>query len=415
MTRILFIHHWGGYGGAGTSLANLILTLDRDKFEPVVVCPKGEVVEQLKDTGAEVRLAPRPIHAFPHHAGHAKPFFSRAFLRPALMQWRDLSFWEDYVRRSGADIVHLNSMTLAPMAVSARRAGAKSVCHVRETVVRGLLGLRMAWLRHIWSKWTDAVVHISEFDRRAAGCRAPIVEVIRNWVDLSKFDRSMSQRRAREQTGLPAEGQIVLLLGGVKRVKGMLPLARAVDRLRDMRDLLLVVAGPNEPLDSSGLSAWRRARRKVRQFVSPHYHTRVMDFITRQNLGNRIRFVGSTRDVVPLYAAADVVVFPALVPHQARPVFEAGAMAKPVIASDFECLREQVLDGVNGLTVPANDDLRLAQAIRRILDDRELAARLGEENYRMTCAKHTVESSAPKLAALYERVAALPTARDCTG
>ena len=69
MTTILFLHHFGGIGGALTSLSNVIRALPRDRFKSIVVCPPGDAVGLFEGTGAEVRIAPRPIFGFGHVSG----------------------------------------------------------------------------------------------------------------------------------------------------------------------------------------------------------------------------------------------------------------------------------------------------------------------------------------------------------
>ena len=50
---------------------------------------------------------------------------------------------------------------------------------------------------------------------------------------------------------------------------------------------------------------------------------------------------------------------------------------RPVVAYEHECNGEVVRNGETGLTVPFRDVVGLAEAIRRIVEDRELAERLG--------------------------------------
>ena len=56
---------------------------------------------------------------------------------------------------------------------------------------------------------------------------------------------------------------------------------------------------------------------------------------------------------------------------------EAMAMGKPVIASEVGGLSDLISDGSNGLHVPSRDPASLAEAISRVLGDREFAAELG--------------------------------------
>jgi len=402
LTRILFVHQTGGWGGAGIMLANIIGALDRTCFVPVVVCPPGDAVEQLTRAGAEVHVAPQPIHQFTHISGYQYPCCHPAFLRGAVGQWRAQSFWRDYFRESGAEIIHLNAVTLAPLAPAARAAGAKVLCCVQETAVHGLLGLRTRWLRHLLSTQMDAVVFISEFDRMAAHCAAPLVEVIPNWVNLEQFAADFPQAQARRQFDLPEDARVVLMMGGIDPLKGTLPLLQAFARLAEMPNLHLLIAGNCAPPPAlSGIRRWRQA---VREWPHGNYWQRCMDVIAERQLDGRVHLVGMQHAVSPLYAAADVVAFPAIHPHQARPVLEAGALKKPVVVTDFPQLHEFVQDGVNGLRVRPGDIGALAQAIERLVQDAPYAARLGEANYRMTLAKHRQTVNALRFNALYQQL-----------
>jgi glycosyltransferase involved in cell wall biosynthesis len=51
----------------------------------------------------------------------------------------------------------------------------------------------------------------------------------------------------------------------------------------------------------------------------------------------------------------------------------------PVVATPVGGIRETVVDGETGLLVPPRDPAALAAAIRRLLDDRDLAHRLADE------------------------------------
>jgi glycosyltransferase involved in cell wall biosynthesis len=60
-----------------------------------------------------------------------------------------------------------------------------------------------------------------------------------------------------------------------------------------------------------------------------------------------------------------------------RTLVEAAACGLPLITTDVPGCREVVSDGVDGLLVPKGDSKALAQAIRRLQENPELARRLG--------------------------------------
>jgi glycosyltransferase involved in cell wall biosynthesis len=80
----------------------------------------------------------------------------------------------------------------------------------------------------------------------------------------------------------------------------------------------------------------------------------------------------------PLFAACDVLVFPSIRPHFARPILEAYAMAKCVVASDLPGVSEVVEDGRTGFLVPPGDPVRLADALKSCLQNRERRHVMGE-------------------------------------
>jgi len=63
-------------------------------------------------------------------------------------------------------------------------------------------------------------------------------------------------------------------------------------------------------------------------------------------------------------------------------VFQALACARPVITADTAAARELLADGENALLVPAGDPRALASAIRRMVEDRGLANRIGDAGRR---------------------------------
>ena len=67
-------------------------------------------------------------------------------------------------------------------------------------------------------------------------------------------------------------------------------------------------------------------------------------------------------------------------------VMEAMALGVPVIATDCPCGGPAALieNGVNGLLVPVGDAFALADAFRRIFEDREFELKLRDNSYAIT-------------------------------
>jgi phosphatidylinositol alpha-mannosyltransferase len=176
-------------------------------------------------------------------------------------------------------------------------------------------------------------------------------KVIPNGVDVDRFQRAVPLTRWQDGA------RNVLFVGRFEERKGLIHLLRAVRVLRregrdDVR-LLAVGAGPQE--------------RECRRYV-----------MTRHLQG--VEFLGRVTDdeKAQLFRTADVFVSPATGRESFGIVLlEAMAAGTPIVCSDIHGYKGVVKRGEQGLLVPPGDKAALAEAIARILDDRDLAARMG--------------------------------------
>jgi glycosyltransferase involved in cell wall biosynthesis len=102
--------------------------------------------------------------------------------------------------------------------------------------------------------------------------------------------------------------------------------------------------------------------------------------------------------------AADVVVMPSRWEGLPLSALEALASGTPLVATDVRGLRELVSNEENALLVP-EDPHALAAALRRVLDDPDLAARLGSAGKEVEGAGSD-ERLVQRFLELYERLAA---------
>jgi glycosyltransferase involved in cell wall biosynthesis len=81
-----------------------------------------------------------------------------------------------------------------------------------------------------------------------------------------------------------------------------------------------------------------------------------------------IDYLGETTDVRPTIADADCVVLPSYREGVPRTLMEAGAMGRPVVATDVPGCREVVAHGENGLLCEARNAASLEAALAAMLD-----------------------------------------------
>jgi glycosyltransferase involved in cell wall biosynthesis len=106
-------------------------------------------------------------------------------------------------------------------------------------------------------------------------------------------------------------------------------------------------------------------------------------------------------EVTRFYERADAFCLPSSAEGVPIVLMEAMASRLPVVATAIAGVRELVRDGESGLVVPAGDDLALADALRRLIDDPELGARLGENGREAVAAEFSLQRSAERIEALF--------------
>jgi glycosyltransferase involved in cell wall biosynthesis len=118
----------------------------------------------------------------------------------------------------------------------------------------------------------------------------------------------------------------------------------------------------------------------------------------------RVRFLGHRDDVPALLAASDAFVLPSLFEGTPLALLEAMATGMPVVSSAIPGTDEVVSNGETGLLVRAGDPDALADALRRIVGEPELRARLGAAARRRAETEHSAVSSTRRVAAVYDEV-----------
>ncbi len=84
------------------------------------------------------------------------------------------------------------------------------------------------------------------------------------------------------------------------------------------------------------------------------------------------------KDLPRYYKTADIVCFPATGREsQGIVLLEAMSVGKPVIASDIDGYSSVLNDGVEGIAVPPRDPYQLAEAILRLLKNKQLRQQMG--------------------------------------
>jgi D-inositol-3-phosphate glycosyltransferase len=218
------------------------------------------------------------------------------------------------------------------------------------------------------------------------------VEVVHPGVDLAVF-RPRDTHAARAQVGLPLDAHVVLFAGRLQPLKAPDVLLRAVALLLDetpglrARLVVPVVGGPS----GTGLE----------------HPESLAELAAELGIDDVVRFVppAPAPELAVWYAAATVVAVPSYNESFGLVAAEALATGTPVVAAAVGGLSTVVVDEENGLLLGTHEPRDWAAALRRVLLDDALRARLCE-GARARAARFSWESTAERTLDVYERARA---------
>lgn len=124
----------------------------------------------------------------------------------------------------------------------------------------------------------------------------------------------------------------------------------------------------------------------------------------------RVRWRGEVRpeEVPALLAAADVYAWPGIGEGFGLAYLEAQAMGLPVVAHDTAGVPSVVQGGKTGLLTPAGDVEAFAAALRKLLVDADLRARLGRQARCFVVEERSLRRAATDLDAILRRACGQP-------
>jgi len=188
-------------------------------------------------------------------------------------------------------------------------------------------------------------------------------------------EESIEISKLRRQVGSP----FALFVGRLVHYKGTRYLIEAMQYIRDCK-LVIIGSGP-----------LREELQRLAADIEVNQHILFLSDLPKREL---IRF----------YHACDVFVLPSIEINEAFGLVQLEAMAcgKPVVSTNLKTGVTFVNQhGKTGLTVPPRDASALADAIRRLLQDRDLYEELSERARRQTWRQFSEELMIERAAKLY--------------
>ncbi|MBV9328347.1 MAG: glycosyltransferase family 4 protein [Chloroflexi bacterium] len=393
--RLLAVHQGGGIGGAPVSLLKLLAALDPTEFEAhAVFTESGDVLDYARAVGVSADVVPTGGAFF--YSAHARlgvrsiSRFIRTFPRAVHLARRAL-------RQNRPDLVHLNTSVLLAWAAAARRERLPLVWVVRE--VLGPNRWLRAWHAGFIARHARRIVAISD---SVAAClpRSARVDRVDNAVDLGDFRLDLLAERPaiRSELSIAPEAQVVMVVGSVQHPKGHWLILDALPAFPPQAELVLVTGG----VDAHTYAHQPRGRVKRALRLPLDNLDAFMRDARHRGLADRITVTGFQRDVARAIAASDVLVFPSLEPEGfGRPIIEAMALERPVVATDVGPSRDLLGLGTGRLVPP--EPTALANAVVDLLDSPDTRQRMGRAGRARVEACFSLERQVAQMSAVYRQ------------
>lgn len=377
--RILFLITTLTLGGAETQVARLAIELKAQGWTVAIAClvPPNAHVENLEKHGIQV-------HSLGMQRGIPDP--------RALLRFRTLvgSFKPDVVH---SHMFHANLFGRLSRVICRFPALICTAHNLRETSERG----GPTWHKELLYRSTDfladrtTIICRAAYDRylRVGAVPASKFQVVPNGVDTDHFAPSAEGRAAAKKSLAVNSRFVWLTIGRLVKQKDYPNMFRAFVQLQS--DSLLLIAGSG-PLEAE-----------------------LREECNRLGLSERVRFCGTSENILPLFHCADAFVLASEFEGLSGALIEASSMGLPAAVTDVGGNGEIVLNGVTGYCVPPQDPSRLAAAMQQLESLSEEQRQVFSTAARHHCWEHyRLQAITRQWAELYRhpfrRVAAQPQA-----
>ena len=286
------------------------------------------------------------------------------------------------IKEKNIEIIHAHTRVAQVLAhLVSKRLGIPYV-----TTCHGFFKPRL--FRVVFPCWGDFCVAISEAVRvhlvNELGAKKEKVAVVHNGVEIERFSPDKFSRAQKtefkKEYGLRTDAPIIGTVARLSSVKGQCYLIQAMKEILKVKpetQLLLVGDGPEKE--------------------------RLVNQVKELGIENRVFFSPSTLDTSMALSVMDVFVFPSLMEGLGLAIIEAQAMGLPVVASNVGGIYTLIKDGLNGFLVRPRESQALAEAIVKLLRDKNLAEEFSRQAKLQARSKFNLEKMVEGIEKVYEQ------------
>jgi len=375
--RILYADHTSVLAGGEIALLELIRTLDRERFTPVVaLLSDGPFAVELRTIGVETHIlaTPRDLLDARKDSIGGKSFLKMRAAMSTVFALRRV------IKQTKADIVHANSLKADILAgIAGRLSGVKLIWHIRDRVaddylspfatklIRTLAGI----LPHHIVANSNATLQTVQLKKTRNG------SAIYSGLDLGPF-------AAIPARPLPAN-PIIGIVGRFTEWKGQHIFLQAAAILRNE------FPAARFRLIGSPL------------FGETDYEASLHQLAKSLGIEAITDFAGFRRDIAVAVGELDLFVHASITAEPfGQVVVQAMAAGKPVVATHGGGIPEIVEHDVSGKLVPMNDAPAMAGAIAELLRKPDESARVAKNARERALERFSIQRTANQMMDLYD-------------
>ena len=241
------------------------------------------------------------------------------------------------------------------------------------------------WLDRLTNKLDDRIVVNSKAGRdfciKKFGIDKKKIELISNGVENPKtYDKEIIAN-FKDTLKIPGEKIIIGTIGRLSEEKGHRFLLDAFSLvLREIKDIFLVIVG------------------------SGYLKNNLKDQVDRLGIRDKVTFIDYLKDIGLFYSGIDIFVLPSVSEGFPNVILEAMFYQKPIIASCVGDIPEVIENGVSGLLVSPREEKELAEALKLLVRDKDLARKLATGSKRKIMEDFSLDKMVNSFSHLYKKM-----------
>ena len=241
------------------------------------------------------------------------------------------------------------------------------------------------WLDRLTNKLDDRIVVNSKAGRdfciKIFGIDKKKIELISNGVENPKtYDKEIIAN-FKDTLKIPGEKIIIVTIGRLSEEKGHRFLLDAFSLvLREIKDIFLVIVG------------------------SGYLKNNLNDQVGRLGIRDKVTFIDYLKDIGLFYSGIDIFVLPSVSEGFPNVILEAMFYQKPIIASCVGDIPEVIENGVSGLLVSPREEKELAEALKLLVRDKDLARKLATGSKRKIMEDFSLDKMVNSFSHLYKKM-----------